>query len=130
MVDLDALDALPTPDTTLVSVMVANNEVGAVQPVAEVAERVRRRVPRAAVHADAVQAAAWLPLADRLADTDLVSLSSHKVGGLQGRRPDRAARHAARPSWPGRPGARLRSGTHDVAGIVGSPPPSGRSRRP
>jgi cysteine desulfurase len=121
MVDLDALDALLTPDTTLVSVMVANNEVGAVQPVAEVAERVRRRVPRAAVHADAVQAAAWLPLADRLADTDLVSLSSHKVGGPQG-----VGALIARRGTPLRPlvagggqERELRSGTHDVAGIVG-----------
>jgi cysteine desulfurase len=121
VVDLDALDALLTPDTTLVSVMVANNEVGAVQPVAEVAERVRRRAPRATVHADAVQAAAWLPLADRLAATDLVSLSSHKVGGPQG-----VGALVARRGTPLRPlvagggqERELRSGTHDVAGIVG-----------
>jgi cysteine desulfurase len=121
IVDLDALDALLTPDTTLVSVMVANNEVGAIQPVAEVAERVRRRAPGAAVHADAVQAAAWLSLADRLAATDLVSLSSHKVGGPQG-----VGALVARAGTPLRPlvagggqERELRSGTHDVAGIVG-----------
>jgi cysteine desulfurase len=121
VVDLDALDALLTSDTTLVSVMVANNEVGAVQPVAEVAERVRRQAPGAAVHADAVQAAAWLPLADRLAGTDLVSLSSHKVGGPQG-----VGALVARRDTPLRPlvsgggqERELRSGTHDVAGIVG-----------
>jgi cysteine desulfurase len=121
VVDLDALDALLTPDTTLVSVMVANNEVGAVQPVADVAERVRRWAPRAAVHADAVQAAAWLPLADRLAATDLVSLSSHKVGGPQG-----VGALVVRRGTPLRPlvagggqERELRSGTHDVAGIVG-----------
>jgi cysteine desulfurase len=121
VVDLDALDALLGPDTTLVSVMVANNEVGTVQPVAAVAERVRRRAPQAAVHADAVQAAAWLPLAGALADIDLVSVSSHKVGGPQG-----VGALVVRRGTPLRPlvagggqERELRSGTHDVAGIVG-----------
>jgi cysteine desulfurase len=121
VVDLDALASQLTPDTTLVSVMVANNEVGTVQPVDAVAEVVRRRAPGAAVHADAVQAAAWLPLPDLLADTDLVSLSSHKVGGPQG-----VGALAVRPGTPLRPltlgggqERELRSGTHDVAGIVG-----------
>lgn len=120
-VDLDALAAAVTADTTLVSVMVANNEVGAVQPVAEVAEVVQRRAPQAAVHADAVQAASWLPLPDLLAAHDLVSLSSHKVGGPQG-----VGALVVRPGIPLRAQAlgggqerELRSGTQDVAGIVG-----------
>lgn len=121
VVDLDALDRLLTPDTTLVSVMVANNEVGTVQPVDEVARVVRRRAPGAAVHADAVQAAAWLALPERLAGTDLVSLSAHKVGGPQG-----VGALVARAGTPLRPVTlgggqerELRSGTHNVAGIVG-----------
>ncbi len=132
IVDLDALasllDAAPAgePGTagdapTLVSVMVANNEVGTIQPVRDVARIVHGRLPDAAVHADAVQAAAWLPLPDLLADTDLVSLSSHKVGGPQG-----VGALVARPGTPLRATAlgggqerELRSGTHDVAGIVG-----------
>jgi cysteine desulfurase len=123
VIDLDALAALldRRDDVTLVSVMVANNEVGTVQPVAAVAEVVRRHAPGAAVHADAVQAAAWLPLADRLAGTHLVSLSSHKVGGPQG-----VGALAVRRGTPLRPlvlgggqERELRSGTHNVAGIVG-----------
>jgi cysteine desulfurase len=123
VIDLDALAALldQRDDVTLVSVMVANNEVGTVQPVAAVAEVVRRHAPDAAVHADAVQAAAWLPLADRLAGTHLVSLSSHKVGGPQG-----IGALAVRRGTPLRPlllgggqERELRSGTHNVAGIVG-----------
>ena len=121
VVDLDALAGLLTTDTTLVSVMVANNEVGTVQPVDAVADVVRRHAPRAAVHVDAVQAAAWLPLRDLLADTHLVSLSSHKVGGPQG-----VGALVVRPGTPLRPlvlgggqERELRSGTHDVAGIVG-----------
>jgi cysteine desulfurase len=140
VVDLDALAALlhdgsagGTADggaggaggdrsgTTLVSVMVANNEVGTVQPVAAVAEVVRRHAPGAAVHADAVQAAAWLPLPEMLAGTDLVSLSSHKVGGPQGVGALVARRGAPLQAVAlgGGQERELRSGTHDVAGIVG-----------
>jgi cysteine desulfurase len=121
LVDLDALAGGVAADTTLVSVMVANNEVGAVQPVAEAAEVVRRRAPHAALHADAVQAAAWLPLPERLHAFDLVSLSSHKVGGPQG-----VGALVVRRGTPLRALAlgggqerELRSGTQNVAGIVG-----------
>ena len=121
VVDLEALASLVSDDTTLVSVMVANNEVGTVQPVRAVAQVVRERAPAAAVHADAVQAAAWLPLPEMVADIDLVSVSSHKVGGPQG-----VGALVARPGTPlravtlgGGQERELRSGTHDVAGIVG-----------
>ncbi|HET8618846.1 MAG TPA: cysteine desulfurase family protein [Acidimicrobiales bacterium] len=120
-VDLDALAAALTRDTVLVSVMAANNEVGTVQPLAEVAEVVRRRAPGAAVHADAVQAAAWVDLPPLVAGAGLVSLSSHKVGGPQG-----VGALVVRPGTPLRARAvgggqerELRSGTHNVAGIVG-----------
>jgi cysteine desulfurase len=121
VVDLDALAAALAPDTTLVSVMLANNETGVVQPLPEVAEVVARRAPAAALHSDAVQAAAWLDLPDRLAGAALVSLSSHKVGGPQG-----VGALVVRRGTPlrattlgGGQERELRSGTHDVAGIVG-----------
>jgi cysteine desulfurase len=121
VVDVDALAAAVGDRTTLVSVMVANNEVGTIQPVDAVARVVHERAPEAAVHADAVQAAAWLPLPDLLAGTDLVSLSSHKVGGPQG-----VGALVVRPGTPlearalgGGQERELRSGTHNVAGIVG-----------
>ena len=121
VIDLEALEARLTADTTLVSVMVANNEVGTVQPVVAVAEVVHRRAPTASVHADAVQATSWLPLPDLLAATDLVSVSSHKVGGPQG-----VGALVVRGGTPiraltlgGGQERELRSGTHDVAGIVG-----------
>jgi cysteine desulfurase len=121
VVDLDALAAALTDRTTLVSVMVANNETGAIQPVERVADIVRRRAPRATVHADAVQAASWLPLADRLAGTHLVSLSSHKVGGPQGvgALVVRAGTPLHAQTLGGGQERELRSGTHNVAGIVG-----------
>jgi cysteine desulfurase len=120
-VDLDALAAALTPETVLVSVMAANNEVGAVQPVPEVVEVVRRVAPGAVVHTDAVQAVPWLDVPGLAAGAGLVSLSSHKFGGPQGvgalvvRRdvPLRAV------TLGGGQERELRSGTHNVAGIAG-----------
>jgi cysteine desulfurase len=121
VLDLDALDDALAPDVTLLALMSANNEVGVVQPVAEAVEVVRRRVPAAAVHTDAVQAAGWLDLRATIAGVDLVAVSSHKVGGPQG-----VGALIARPGTPLRPlllgggqERELRSGTHNVAGIVG-----------
>jgi cysteine desulfurase len=121
VIDLDALGAALAPDVTLLALMTANNEIGVVQPVAEAAELVRRRAPRAVVHTDAVQAASWLDLPTVVAGADLVAISSHKVGGPQG-----VGALVARPGTPLRPlllgggqERELRSGTHNVAGIVG-----------
>ena len=121
VLDLDALGDALTPDLTLLALMAANNEIGVVQPVAEAAELVRRRAPGAAVHTDAVQAASWLDLPATVAGADLVAVSSHKVGGPQG-----VGALIARPGTSLRPlllgggqERELRSGTHNVAGIVG-----------
>jgi cysteine desulfurase len=83
-IDLDALAAALTRDVSLVSVMLVNNEVGTVQPLAEVAELVRRRAPSARLHTDAVQAVPWLDVATAAAPADLVSVSAHKFGGPVG----------------------------------------------
>lgn len=66
----------------LVSLMAANNETGAIQPLAEAAEIARKH--NALVHSDAVQAAGKLPLAPIVSAADYVSLSAHKLGGPQG----------------------------------------------
>ncbi len=121
VLDLDALGAALTPDVTLLALMTANNEIGVIQPVAEAAELVRRRAPRAALHTDAVQAASWLDLPTVVARAHLIAVSSHKVGGPQG-----VGALVVRPGTPVRPlllgggqERELRSGTHNVAGIVG-----------
>jgi cysteine desulfurase len=84
VIDLDALAAALDPEVTLVSVMLANNEVGTVQPLAEVVELVRARARRAVVHTDAVQAFAWLDVAADAAEADCISVSAHKFGGPKG----------------------------------------------
>jgi cysteine desulfurase len=82
IVDPGAVGAAIRPDTVLVSVMLANNEIGTIQPVAEVARLARAR--GALVHTDAVQAAGLLDLNVGRLGVDLLSLSAHKVYAPKG----------------------------------------------
>jgi len=78
----ETLDAVA--DIGLVSVMLANNETGVVNPVVEVAALVAERAPGAVFHTDAVQGTAWLDLAERCRGAHLVSITGHKFGGPKG----------------------------------------------
>ncbi len=121
VVDLDALDDLLDPAVALVAVQLANNEVGTVQPVAEVVDRVRTLSPHAVVVADAVQAAPYLDLGLHAGTADLVVLSAHKLGGPVGTGALISRTHAGlRPQLFGGGQERdRRSGTQDVVGAVG-----------
>jgi cysteine desulfurase len=121
VIDLDALAATLGPETTVVSVMLVNNEVGTIQPLADVAAVVRRHARNAVLHTDAVQAFPWLDVAVAAAQADLIAVSGHKFGGPQG-----VGVLAVRGDVPLTPivhgGGQerdRRSGTHNVAGIVG-----------
>ena len=121
VLDAEALARTLSSRTTLVAVMTANNETGVIEPVAEVAEAVRRRAPQAHVFTDAVQAAPFLDLAEVTAGADLVSVSAHKVGGPVGTGAlgvSPAVKLLARQHGGGQERER-RSGTQDVAGAVG-----------
>jgi cysteine desulfurase len=119
-VDLDALADSLTDDVTVVSVMLANNEVGTVQPFAAVASVVRERAPRAVLHTDAVQGFPWLDVATLAAPADCVSVSAHKFGGPKGVGVlvVRAGTTLEPLLLGGGQERDRRSGTHNVAGIV------------
>ncbi len=114
-------DAL-TDDTILVSVMYANNEIGVLQPIADIGARVRET--RALFHVDAVQAAGKVPVDVERDSIDLLSVSAHKlygpkgVGALYVRKRGRRANIAAQMDGGGHERG-LRSGTLNVPGVVG-----------
>lgn len=82
VVDLDALAELLRPDTTLVSVMAANNEIGTVQDTRAIAALCAPLgIP---LHVDAVQAAGWLDVSVAALGADAISISGHKLGAPKG----------------------------------------------
>ena len=83
-VDLAALEEAVGPETAVLSLMAANNEVGALQPVAEAAALARARNPRVVVHSDAVQAAGAVDVAPDALGVDLLTLTAHKFHGPKG----------------------------------------------
>ena len=118
LVQVDALGAVVRDDTTLVSIQHASNEVGTVQPIAELAAvAASRGVP---FHTDAVQAAGWLDLDVRGLGVTALSISGHKLGtpkGVGALWIDRRQRWEPLVHGGGQQSGR-RSGTEDVAGAV------------
>jgi cysteine desulfurase len=114
-------DALRS-DTALVSVMLANNEIGVIQPLAEIGELCRER--GVLLHCDATQAVGKIPVDVMALHVDLMSFSAHKIYGPKGvgalyvRRRSPPVRLQAQIDGGGQEGG-LRSGTLNVPGIVG-----------
>lgn len=82
VVDVDAFDALLSDDVAVCSVMWVNNEIGTVQPVAELAHRAKIR--GIVFHTDAVQAFGKTPVDVREVPVDLLTISGHKIGAPKG----------------------------------------------
>ena len=125
LIDPDGVGRAITDETVLVSVMLANNEIGTIEPVPEISrvvrEEARRRNRTIVMHTDAVQAAGSLDLNVKTLDVDLMSLSAHKFYGPKGV----GALYVKRgtPFEPQQMGGgqerQRRSGTENVPGIVG-----------
>ncbi len=122
LVDLDQLKDAMTPDTILVSIMAANNEIGVLQPVREIGKLCHER--GVLFHADMAQTAGKVPM-DVIADNvDLASISAHKfygpkgVGALYVRRRNPRVQLVAQMDGGGHERG-MRSGTLNVPGVVG-----------
>ena len=120
----DVVDAI-TDETILVSVMMANNEIGAIQPIEKITRLVKaeagRRNRTVIVHTDAVQAAGFLDINVRSLGVDLLSLSAHKIYGPKGvglLYVKRGTPFEEQNAGGGQERQR-RSGTENVPGIVG-----------
>ncbi len=83
-VDLAALEEAVGPETTVLTLMAANNEVGTLQPVAEAAALAKARNANIVVHTDAVQAAGAIDITPEALGVDLLSMASHKLYGTKG----------------------------------------------
>jgi cysteine desulfurase len=73
-----------TPETSLVSIMLVNNEIGVIQPIAEIGAAIKAKDPEVVFHCDAVQGVGKIPFSVEEAKVDLVSMSAHKMYGPKG----------------------------------------------
>lgn len=119
LVEVEALRRALTPQTTVVSIMQANNEIGTIQPIAELAAIAKAH--GAWFHTDAVQSFGKIPVDLKALGVDLLSISAHKLYGPKGagalyvrRGVTLAPQHVGGPHEHG-----LRAGTESVAGAVG-----------
>lgn len=121
LIDLEALDQAlaDAPKPALVSVMLANNETGVIQPVAEVVETARRH--GAFTHCDAAQSLSKMPVDLQALGVDMMSLSGHKCGGPAGVGALVVTERLEPSKWQfgGGQEKRRRPGTENLAGIVG-----------
>lgn len=119
MVSPESVDAAITPETVLVSVMHANNEIGTIQPIKQIAEITRRK--GVLLHSDAVQSFGQLAVDVDDLGVDLLTLSSHKIYGPKGMGAlyVRSGKSISPILHGGGQERDRRSGTENVAGIVG-----------
>ena len=120
-IPLEAVRAALRPDTILVSLMMVNNETGAVMPIPEMIRATRRKSPLALFHTDAVQGFFKLPFKAKTLGADMISVSGHKIHASKG-----VGALYIRPGLPlpplilgGGQESNYRSGTENLPGICG-----------
>jgi cysteine desulfurase len=115
----EAVAAAVRPDTALVTCMLVQNELGTIQPVAEIARAARTKRAEIQIHCDAVQALGKLPVDVRALGVDTLAVSAHKLHGPKGVGAlwtKKGARLS--PLWAGAQQGGLRAGTENVPGIA------------
>ena len=119
IIRLDELEQAIRPDTIMISVMAANNEIGSIQPLKEIGEIARKH--NVFFHTDAVQAFAHIPLNVDEMNIDMLSASGHKINGPKGIGIMYIRKGIKSGSFihGGAQERRRRAGTHNVTGIVG-----------
>ena len=120
-VSADTLKAALRPDTFLVSIMMVNNELGNVFPIAEIARGLAAKNPKTLLHTDAVQGFLKIPFKAKTLGADLISVSGHKIHGPKG-----VGALYIRPGLPlppfihgGGQESNFRAGTENLPGICG-----------
>lgn len=119
IIRLDELEQAIRPDTILISVMSANNEIGSIQPLKEIGEIARKH--NVFFHTDAVQAFAHIPLNVDEMNIDMLSASGHKINGPKGIGIMYIRKGVKIGSFihGGAQERKRRAGTHNVPGIIG-----------
>ena len=118
-ISLDQLRESIRPETTLISIMFANNEMGAVQPIAEIGKIAREH--KVLFHTDAVQALGNVAIDVKAMNIDMLSMSSHKIYGPKGVGALFVRRGVNIPTYiqGGAQESKKRAGTENIPGIVG-----------
>ncbi|MBQ3718002.1 MAG: cysteine desulfurase NifS [Methanomicrobium sp.] len=119
MVNPKDVEAAIRPDTILITIMFANNEIGTIQPIAEIGKIAREH--NVLFHTDAVQAAGHVPIDVRAMNIDMLSISGHKFNGPKGTGVLYIGKRVKLDSLMhgGDQERKRRAGTENVAGIVG-----------
>lgn len=118
-ISLEELENAIRPETVLISVMFANNEIGTIQPIAEIGEIAKKH--GVLFHTDAVQAVGHVPIDVEKLQVDLLSMSGHKLGAPKGIGAIyiRKGTRISPLIFGGAQEKKLRAGTENTAGIVG-----------
>lgn len=121
IVDLIELEKSITAETVLVSIMYANNEIGAIQPIKEISKIIKQKNPKTLFHTDACQAAGFLDLNVQNLGVDLLTINASKIYGPKGvgLLYIRSGTKIEPIIFGGGQERGLRSGTENIAGIVG-----------
>jgi cysteine desulfurase len=121
LIDLDIFSDMISPNTSLISIMLVNNEIGTIQPIRALVETAKAKNNNIIFHSDAVQALGKIPIDVNDLKIDMMTISSHKINGPKGIGAlfIRQGIHIKPIIFGGGQEMNLRSGTENVSAIVG-----------